>query len=174
MATVTLDPIEIERVVSSSPSDTNGSYRQVWFFGDIVIKRDNTGGRTNRNEFAFYEAFEGASFEFEGEDWEIVLPKTALIGEYIVMEKVEHPFLEIDGGGNCGFCKMKKEVYKHLDWEGKEFSHTYYTHADECCGIDFLFAVDNCMSELGIGDTHEFNFMVDAENNRVYFIDFAQ
>lgn len=174
MTTLTLDPVQIEKVVSS-PSDAGGSYRDVWFFGDIVIKQDDDGGSTNRQEYDFYQSFEGGSFMFEGEEWEVVLPKTSMVGNYIIMEKVEHPHLVVTFT-ECEFCFPRTITTKFYNiFLKKTETYSHKEHDERCKGIAFIQALDSYMSwNHFINDTHEGNFMVDAENNRVYFVDFAQ
>lgn len=175
MTTLTLDPVQIEKVVSS-PSDAGGCYRDVWFFGDIVIKKDDCGGDVNEGEYLFYCQFIPSSFEFEGETWTVELPKTAMIDEYIIMEKVKYPHIELsDGKKGCDFCTMEKETHSYIDFAGNKTIRTYKRHSDNCSGANFIVALDNHMSwEHEISDTHAGNFMVDIENNRVIFVDFAQ
>lgn len=174
MTTLTLDPVQIEKVVSS-PSDAGGSYRDVWFFGDIVIKKDDDDGHTNRNEYEFYQTFQGGTFMFEGEEWEVILPETSMVGDYIIMEKVEHPHLVVTFS-ECEFCvRQTVRVKTYNIFLQKMETYSYKEHDGRCKGIAFIQALDTYMSWYHyINDTHEGNFMVDAENNRVYFVDFAQ
>lgn len=160
----TLAPVEIERICRTDEPSDSGAYREVWFLGDVVIKRDNRDGRTNRAEYEFYEQFTGGSFDVLGHSWEVRLPKTEMIGEYIVMERVRFPKLEVGARRTweweCNYC-----TYNHANWE----------HEPECFGNELLECLDYYMTnEWGIYDIHQGNFMYDIYTRTVWVIDFAQ
>lgn len=160
-----LAPVEIERICRDEAPSDSGLYRAVWFLGDVVIKRDNTDGLTNRAEYDFYQNFTGGSFDVLGHSWNVRLPKTEMIGDYIVMERVRFPKLEIDSYSHlscrweCNYC-----TYNHADWD----------HESECFGSELLECLDDYMtSEWGIYDIHQGNFMYDIYTRTVWVIDFA-
>ena len=162
----TLAPVEIERICRTDEPSDSGMYREVWFLGDVVIKRDNTDGRTNQAEYNFYQEFTGGHFTVLGHSWEVRLPKTEMIGDYIVMERVRFPKLEvgaqspIHGKWECNYC-----TYNHAQWE----------HESECFANELLECLDYYMTNAwGIYDIHQGNFMYDIYTRTVWVIDFAQ
>lgn len=162
----TLAPVEIERICRTDEPSDSGMYREVWFLGDVVVKRDNNGGHSNRAEYDFYQNFTGGTFDVLGHSWNVCLPKTEMIGEYIVMERVRFPKLEVMGRDRltdkleCNYC-----TYNHADWE----------HESECFGNELLECLDYYMTNVwGIYDIHVGNFMYDIYTRTVWVIDFAQ
>lgn len=160
----TLAPVEIEHLCRTDEPSDSGMYRDVWFLGDVVVKRDNCNGRINREEYDFYQEFTEGSFDVLGHSWKVCLPKTEMIGDYIVMERVRFPKLEIYAQSTdkleCNYC-----TYNHADWE----------HEPECFGNELMDCLDDYMTNVhGIYDMHEGNFMYDIYTRTAWVIDFAQ
>lgn len=164
MSTLTLDPVEIDRVVRDSHPSDSGCYREVWFVGDVVVKRDDNGGETNGDEMYFYETFTGGSFVTKnGDVWEVRLPQTAMVGEYLIMQRVRYPSLESCWDmGKCNFCTMTPD-----DWR--------YLHEETCFGNNLHRGFSQYMQiEWGLDDMHTGNFMYDIYTRTIWVIDFAQ
>lgn len=166
MSTLTLDPVEIDRVVRDSKPSDSGLFRDVWFVGDVVIKREGYGSDINGDEMYFYDHFTGGSFVTEnGDVWEVRLPQTAMVGEYIIMERVRHPSLEacwdLDTG-KCNFCTMIP-----VDWG--------YTHEETCFGDSLSHSFAMYMAhEWDLHDMHTGNYMYDIYTRTIWVVDFAQ
>lgn len=166
MSALTLDPVEIDRVVRDSHPSDSGCEREVWFVGDVVIKRDDAGGETNRDEMYFYENFTGGSFVTKnGDVWEVRLPQTAMVGEYLIMQRVRHPSLEVCwdlDAGKCNFCTMTP-----VDWG--------YSHEETCFGNNIYRGLSRYMDhDWGLYDIHPGNYMYDIYTRTIWVIDFAE
>lgn len=159
-----LDRHQIEKVVSA-PSDAVGSFRNVWFFGDIVIKKDNceTVGRSGcRYEYERSKILSDTTFEFRGETWSLRFPKTSMIGDYLIMERI------YGESASAEFCTDCQPAYKP-DGEYSYWYHTdYYCFTDELDGI-----VDEVCWGLEIYDMHDLNWRFDRELRTVWVVDFA-
>lgn len=165
MTAVGLDPVQIEQVVTSDEPSDSGSYREVWFFGDVVIKRDDNAGETNRDEMDFYSNFdESKTFDVQGHQWRVRLPQTAMVGEYLVMERVRFPKLETKySSTECNFCEPVRQPWG------------YAMCQDDCFGYTLFRNLETFMSnQWNIWDTHSGNFMYDILTRTIWFIDFAQ
>lgn len=166
----------IEKVVRTEPSSASGAFREVWFIGDVVVKRDGNSGETNRGEARNYEEFkarEGVYFceETQSLAWHngvpkdrlgpnkrhaynIRFPKMFMVGDYLVAERVRHPHP----------CAEHREKYGFR------------------CGNPVVCAdcrasgdIQEIMEmEFGIGDMHGGNFCYDAETNTAYIVDIQE
>lgn len=158
---------KIEKIVSS-PSSANGSFRDVWFFGDIVIKKDrdntysNVGCRAEYQNFLKFSKME-ATFELDGQKWSLRFPETSMIGDYLIMQRIPFPDASPE---HCDDCEPIEE-----DFGGG----VYYTHGGWGCFLEELEeAVDEaCRDNFGIQDMHSLNFKYDIDNRTVWLIDFA-
>lgn len=152
---------EIERVTSSFPSDY-GCTRNVWFFGDTVIKVCKYGN-ANIREYANFVENDGEihGFEFNGDDWVVALPKTSMVGKYLIMEYISSPH----GWANkdCPYC---------VNEDGSRDGASYDMHINECVQMIHI-KVDLVANRLGLKDMHLDNYRVDWENKIVWLIDFA-
>lgn len=141
-----------------SPSDVNGSTRDVWFFGDVVIKQNLPSQYNNTNynqlEYDNYLKFSPATFEHKGATWTIRFPVTLLVGQYLVMD-----FIDLPECINMERCKNSCQTYEE--------------HDDECYD-GLLYAIESAAAKnYGLWDVHEGNYRVDWDTNTIWLIDFS-
>lgn len=160
-----LDRHQIEQVIKA-PSDAAGSFRDVWFFGDIVIKRDkkDTWGTAGcAIEYERSKELSDTTFKFRGETWSLRFPKTSMIGDYLIMERI---YGESASAEVCTDCKPSYE-------NDGEYSYWYHT-SEGCCFLsDLDNVVNNICWRLGIYDMHDLNWRFDRELRTVWVVDFA-
>lgn len=163
--TAVLDEHQIEQVIKA-PSDAAGSFRDVWFFGDIVIKKDKKstihGHSGCVQEYERSKELSDTTFVFRGETWSLRFPQTSMIGDYLIMERI------YGESASAEFCKDCKPTY----YEDGLWS--YWEHTGEDCFTSELDAEVQCVClDLSIYDMHELNFRFDRELRTVWVVDFA-
>lgn len=162
--TITADHPTIECVVRTLPPSASGWYRNVWFYGDIVIKCDN-GNLMGACAAEYYNYLEFEDFEFErgGETFYVRFPETVMIGEYLIMRKIDFPFLKHADDFGCPDAPIGKTV---CNYDEHRDSHRH--------GILANWIEDELYDRCNISDMHTGNFKFDVYTNTFWIIDFAE
>lgn len=162
--TTVLDHHQIEKVVSA-PSDDAGSFRNVWFFGDIVIKKDKDNTRIGagcRSEYNRSKELFDTTFEFRGETWSLRFPETSMVGDYLIMERI------YGESASAEFCTDCNPFYENED------GYPYWDHTgNDCFTVELDSIVDEICWGLEIYDMHDLNWRFDRELRTVWVVDFA-
>jgi hypothetical protein len=162
---IAIAPNKIKKIVSGEPS-TSGYYREVWLFGDIAIKRDDTSdGRINRMEFDNYQTFQDSMFSGEGGPIFIRFPETVMVGNYLIQKRIT--FRHLDDWDDCQepvcveaaqTCNTNKQWLAH----------------EECKEGILLKEICRWMrNNYNIHDMHNLNFMWDDDTRTAWIIDFT-
>lgn len=147
--------IDIQEVIGGE-SDSEGSYRKVFFVNDdLVIKvnyddeGDPFGEDSNADEFANYNRlkhFDNTIAIWGGVKFNIRIPAMEKVGDVIIAERVNFPHLDgcdapFFDDCPCRECQIKEAVDR---W---------------------------CSKHMGLYDIHNYNFCWDADTNTAWIID---
>lgn len=146
---------EITKVVSGR-SSAKGCSREVFIFGDLVIKKE-VGDWGNLAEIDAYHKFKPGEYTINGETYSIKVPKMAMVGRYLVAERVPFPHLALLGD----------------DYLIAACAHNdNYEECEDC--YEIIRAVEDiCADEYKIYDMHHENFMWDAATRTAWLVDIA-
>ena len=157
METQTLPSVdEIIKVVSGH-SSSEGATREVFIFGDLVIKRDKGGYHFSANaaEIAAYNKFVPGDHTLNGITYSIKVPRMAMVGEYLIAERVLFPHIAVyDEFEPVATCE-----------------HEYNYEECEPCSDIAHYIEYICENIYGIFDMHPENFMWDADTNTAWLVD---
>lgn len=144
--------------VTSGQSSAHGCHREVFIFGDLVIKRDKSStGFSNLSEMEAYNNFVAGEHGADGSTYNIKVPSMAMIGEYIVADRVQFPHLAVyNEETGATPCEHEEEYYL----------------CGECTKIINDIEMI-CEREYDIYDMHSENFMWDADTRTAWIIDIA-
>ena len=166
----------IEKVVRSGPSNASGAYRDVWFVGDVVVKRDEDHGETNRGEVRNYEKFKAREGVYTREvpqsiAWHNGAPKDRLGPNKWIAYNIRFPEMFMVGD----YLVAERVKFPHPCAEYKEKHGIRCGHMDICEECRAAYDVRAIMrDEFSVSDMHGENFCYDAETNTAYIVDIQE
>ena len=182
-----IDSLDVEKITAKAPS-SGGAQRDVWFVGDLVIKKDQYEGdhyceAEYENYCAYIEETKPRKFRF-GREWGTIrFPEMTRVGDYIVAQRAKGEHLPYQKA-ECPTPECKNSPTRcpkfrkrgHVAADCWDCYLAKWSGHDKTCRYGKIMAgVEKYAAErLGLEDMHNENFLWDDATKTAWLIDIAE